>query len=146
MEAIGTLAGGIAHDFNNILAWIIGFSELVEEDLPEESMLRGYMKNVLKASFRGRDLVKQILTFSRKTEHSRHTLSVNPIIKETVKLLRSSLPSTLELVLDPSALNDHVHASAVELQQIVMNLVTNAARAIGEKGGDHLYLSFGCAY
>jgi signal transduction histidine kinase/ActR/RegA family two-component response regulator len=135
MEAIGTLAGGIAHDFNNILAGIIGFSEMVEEDLPEGSVLRGYMTNVLKASFRGRDLVKQILAFSRKTEHSRDIISVGPVVKETVKLLRSSLPSSLELVLEPSARNDHVHASAVELQQILMNLVTNAARAIGDNGG-----------
>ncbi len=136
MEAIGTLAGGIAHDFNNILAGIIGFSEMVEEELPEGSILRGYMKNVLKASFRGRDLVKQILTFSRKAEHSRQTLSVIPLIKETLKLLRSSLPTSLELVLHQRALNDHVYASAVELQQILMNLVTNAARAIGDKGGN----------
>lgn len=142
MEAIGTLAGGIAHDFNNILAGIIGFSEMVEEDLPEGSSLRGYMKNVLKASFRGRDLVKQILTFSRKAEHSRHILAVAPVIEDTVKLLRSSLPSTLELIFDPGSLNDRIHASAVELQQIVLNLVTNAARAIGDKGGIiHISLS-----
>ena len=68
MEAIGTLAGGIAHDFNNILAAIIGFSEIVEEDLPDKSPNRIYMKRVLKAAFRGRDLVQQILTFARKTE------------------------------------------------------------------------------
>jgi PAS domain S-box-containing protein len=135
MEAIGTLAGGIAHDFNNILAGIIGFSEMIEEDLPEGSPLKGYINNVLKASFRGRDLVKQILAFSRKTEHTRQTISLSPLIKETIKLLRSSLPSTVELNLDIKLQNDCVHASAIELQQIVMNLVTNAARAIGNKGG-----------
>ena len=135
MEAIGTLAGGIAHDFNNVLAGIIGFSELVEEDLPEGSPLQKYMKKILKAAFRGRDLVKQILTFSRKTDHVREPVSLSPIINETAQLLRASLPASVEIVLDVRTASDLVEASAVELQQILMNLVTNAARAIGDRGG-----------
>jgi signal transduction histidine kinase len=100
MEAIGTLAGGIAHDFNNILAGIIGFTEMVEEDLPEDSHLREYVRRILKASLRGRDLVKQILTFSRKAEHVKVPIPLSPVINETCNLLRASLPATIEIVLD----------------------------------------------
>jgi len=135
MEAIGTLAGGIAHDFNNVLAGIIGFAEIVEEDLPEDSPLKRYMERILKASFRGRDLVKQILAFSRKSEHERKPIALAPVIEETLQLLRASLPATIEIVTDMRAANDRVRASAIELQQVVMNLSTNAAHAMGEKGG-----------
>ncbi len=135
MEAIGTLAGGIAHDFNNILAGIIGFTEMVEEDLPEDSHLREYVGRILKASLRGRDLVKQILTFSRKTEHVRVPVSLSPIINETCNLLRASLPAAIEIVLDVKSAADQVKASAVELQQILMNLATNAAHAMMKRGG-----------
>ncbi len=135
MEAIGTLAGGIAHDFNNILAGIIGFSEMVEEELPRNSPLVRYVKRVLQASFRGRDLVKQILAFSRRTEQVREPISLSPIIDETWKLLRASIPATIEMVLDIKAATDKVRASAAEVQQIVMNLATNAARSMSEKGG-----------
>lgn len=135
MQAIGTLAGGIAHDFNNILAGIIGFSEIVEEDLPDDSPLKRYMKMILQASFRGRDLVKQILAFSRKIEHVREPVSVWQIAEETSKLLRASIPATIQIVTEKKAANDRVRASAVELQQVVMNLATNAARSMSEKGG-----------
>jgi len=135
MEAIGTLAGGIAHDFNNILAGIIGFSEMVEEELPGNSPLVRYMKRILQASFRGRDLVRQILTFSRKTEQVREPIPLSPIMDETWKLLRASIPATIEMVLDMKAVTDKVRASAAEVQQIVMNLATNAARSMAEKGG-----------
>lgn len=135
MEAIGTLAGGIAHDFNNILAGIIGFSEMVEEDLPADSIQRQYMKRVLEASFRGRDLVKQILSFSRKVHYERSGLSLWPIVQETYKLLRASIPTAIDIILDNNVGNDIVNASPVEIQQIVMNLVTNAARAMSKKGG-----------
>jgi len=135
MEAIGTLAGGIAHDFNNILAGIIGFTEMVEEDLPEDSHLREYVRRILKASLRGRDLVKQILTFSRKAEHVKVPIPLSPVINETCNLLRASLPATIEIVLDVRCASDQVRASAVELQQILMNLATNAAHAMMEGGG-----------
>ncbi len=141
MEAIGTLAGGIAHDFNNILAGIIGFTEMVEEDLPEDSHLREYVRRILKASFRGRDLVKQILTFSRKAEHERAPISLSPIINETCNLLRASFPATIEIFIDISATMDQVNASAVELQQILMNLATNAAHSMrGRRGVLHISL------
>ena len=135
MEAIGSLSGGIAHDFNNILAAITGFSEMIEEDLPENSPLRPYIKNVLQASFRGRDLVKQILAFSRKAKHVREPVSLWSVIEETNKLLRASIPATIHIELKNETTADHVWASAVEVQQIVMNLATNAARAMNKNGG-----------
>ena len=135
MEAIGTLAGGIAHDFNNILAAIIGFSEIVEEDLPDNSPNRLYMKRVLKAAFRGRDLVQQILTFARKTELERHPVSLSSITKETVQFLRASIPTTIEIILDITATSDTILATPGEVQQVLMNLLTNASLAMQEKGG-----------
>jgi PAS domain S-box-containing protein len=135
MEAIGTLAGGIAHDFNNILAAIIGFSEMVEEDLPPESPSVPRLQRVLNAASRGRDLVRQILAFSRKTEPTRKPLSLSPVIKETVQLLRASLPTTIEIRLSLKAARDTALASPAELQQILMNLTTNASFSMKEKGG-----------
>lgn len=135
MQAIGTLAGGIAHDFNNILAGIIGFAEIVEEDLPPDSNLRKHMKRILQASFRGRDLVKQILAFSRKVEHVRKPVSVWHIVQETTRLLRASIPATIEIEMSMKATSDRVRASSIELQQILMNLTTNASRAMGDRPG-----------
>jgi signal transduction histidine kinase/ActR/RegA family two-component response regulator len=142
MQAIGTLAGGIAHDFNNILAAIIGFSEMVEEDIPEGSPIQSYIQRILSASFRGRDLVKQILTFSRKAELPRQPVSVLPIIQETIQLLRASLPTTIEIKLITKAITDTIQAAPAEVQQILMNLATNAAMAMREHGGIlHISLS-----
>jgi PAS domain S-box-containing protein len=135
MEAMGTLAGGIAHDFNNILAAIIGFSEMVEEDLPPESPSIPRIQRVLSAASRGRELVRQILAFSRKTETARTPLSLLSLVQETVQLLRASLPTTIEIKLSTKADRDTVLASPAELQQILMNLATNASFAMMETGG-----------
>ena len=135
MEAIGTLAGGIAHDFNNILAAIIGFTEMVEEDLPPESQSRPRIGRVLKAASRGKDLVRQILAFSRKTELERKPLSLSSVIHETFQLLRASLPTTIEMNLGAKATRDTILATPAEVQQIIMNLATNAFFAMREKGG-----------
>jgi PAS domain S-box-containing protein len=135
MEAIGTLAGGIAHDFNNILAAIIGFAEMVEEDLPSDSPSIRRIRRVLSAAWRGKELVKQILAFSRKTEPVRKPLSLSPVIKETVQLLRASLPSTIEIELHLKASRDTVLATPQEFQQILMNLATNASFAMRGTGG-----------
>ena len=97
MEALGTLAGGIAHDFNNILAAIIGFSELVRDHLPEQSREVRHIEKVISAGLRARDLVKQMLTFSRHTEHEMKPLRLSTLVKETMKLLRASLPTTISL-------------------------------------------------
>jgi signal transduction histidine kinase/ActR/RegA family two-component response regulator len=135
MEAIGTLAGGIAHDFNNILAAIIGFSEMIEEDLPEGSPSAPHIERVLSASKRGRDLVRQILAFSRRTEHARFPVSVGSLMRETIQFLRASFPSTIEIVLDATAVSDLILATPVEVQQVLVNVATNASLAMADKGG-----------
>ncbi len=134
MEAIGTLAGGIAHDFNNILYAVIGFAELAMEELPEDSPVRAKLDQILTAGGRARDLVKQILTLSRQTEAERMPLQVNHIVREALKLLRPSFPTTIEFrhTISTSAL---VHGDAAQIHQVLMNLCTNAYHAMREKGG-----------
>ena len=135
MEAIGTLAGGIAHDFNNILAAILGFTEMAAEDVADRPDVQKSLHNVLKSVTRARELVKQILAFSRKTSHARSPLSLSPIIKETVQLLRASIPATIEIKLTTKMSSDTILAAPVEIQQILMNLATNASLAMQETGG-----------
>ncbi|HEY3275419.1 MAG TPA: PocR ligand-binding domain-containing protein [Syntrophorhabdaceae bacterium] len=135
MEAIGTLAGGIAHDFNNILAAIIGFTEIASDDSGDRPDVERALSHVLKAAHRGRDLVRQILAFSRKSDTSRSLISLGPIIQETIHLLRASIPSTIEIAYRTSTTADSVVASPGEIQQILMNLSTNAALAMQAKGG-----------
>ena len=135
MEAIGTLAGGIAHDFNNLLAAIMGFTEMVIEDLPEGCQEEKNLRHVLKSAHRGHDLVKQILAFSRKSDYIRGSMSLTPLIKETIQLLRASIPSTIKIVFKTTATLDTVLASPTEIQQMLMNLATNAALAMQDKGG-----------
>jgi PAS domain S-box-containing protein len=135
MEAIGTLAGGIAHDFNNILAAIIGFTEMVLDDVSDNPHVQQKMARVLKAGLRGRDLVKQILAFSRKTEGARIRISLAPLVHETHALLRSSLPTTIQMSLAITTNDDHVLADPIQMQQVLMNLATNAAYAMRENGG-----------
>ncbi|MBW2002275.1 MAG: PAS domain S-box protein, partial [Deltaproteobacteria bacterium] len=134
MEAIGTLAGGIAHDFNNILSVIIGYTELAIGNLPEDSRARSNMNKLLKAGDRAKDLVKQILTFSRHTEYEQKPILIHPIIKETLKLLRSTLPTTIEIRQNISSAN-MVLADPTQIHQVIMNLCTNAYHAMNEKGG-----------
>ena len=135
MEAIGTLAGGIAHDFNNILAIIIGNAELAIDEVPEEMGARHNLEQIFKAGMRGRNLVRQILTFSRKTEHERKPLRLEPLVKETFDLLRASLPTTIGITLRLKASNDLVLADATQIQQVLMNLGKNAADAMRVAGG-----------
>jgi PAS domain S-box-containing protein len=135
MEAIGTLAGGIAHDFNNILQSIMLNTELAL--LEQDPKTAGYyrMEDVLKASKRATDLVKQILLFSRQSEIETKPLQINLIVKEAIKMLRSSLPSTIDIRQEISQGWELVMADPTRLQQIIMNLTTNAAHAMREKGG-----------
>ena len=135
MEAIGTLAGGIAHDFNNILAAILGFTEMAIDDIPDRPEAERNLRNVLKSAMRARDLVKQILAFSRKTNYERTPVSLTTLMKETVQLLRASIPATIEIRLSMTASSDTVLAAPVEVQQILMNLATNASLAMQELGG-----------
>lgn len=134
MEAIGTLAGGIAHSFNNMLAVIIGNAELALEDIGTDGPYHN-LEQILDASKRSRDLVKQILTFSRKNEGRRKELKLIPVIEETVKLLRSSLPTTISIKTDIRAISDTMYGNISQLQQVLMNLANNSAHAIGEDGG-----------
>jgi CheY-like chemotaxis protein len=135
MEAIGTLAGGIAHDFNNILASILGFTEMAIEDVSDRPLVEKNLRNVLKSAMRARELVKQILSFSRKAKYERTPLSLSPIIKETVHLLRASIPTMIEIKLAITACSDTILAAPIEVQQVLMNLATNASLAMQEKGG-----------
>ncbi len=135
LEAIGTLAGGIAHDFNNILAGILGFAEMALDDLPRDSTAVKNLRYVMKGALRGRELVKQILAFSRRGRYARRPLSVSPVIKETTKLLRASLPSTVRMDLRLDCASDVALADPSEIQQILVNLATNGAEAMGEDGG-----------
>ena len=132
MEAIGTLAGGIAHDFNNMLAIILGNAELALDDVTGDT--RRNIEHIVKASRRARDLVKQILTFSRKSAAGRTPLRLTPLVKETHKLLRGTLPSTIRMDLDIRTALDTVAADPSQIQQVLMNLATNAAYAMQEKG------------
>ena len=135
MEAVGTLAGGIAHDFNNMLAAIIGNAELAMDDVPEEMTARHNLDQIFKAGMRARGLVRQILTFSRKTEHEHKPLPLTPLVNETFKLLRSSLPTIIEMRLNIETVSDVVLADPVQMQQVLMNLCTNAGDAMRAAGG-----------
>ena len=134
MEAIGTLAGGIAHDFNNILAAILGYTELSLNDLKTESTLYQNLKEVIIAGGRARDLVKQILTFSRQAERKLKPVQVKLIIKEAIKFLRASLPTTIEIHQEIQS-DSLVMADPTQIHQVLMNLCSNAGHAMGEKGG-----------
>lgn len=135
MEAIGTLAGGIAHDFNNILGAILGFTDLALLEVPKEGELRENLEQVRKASQRAKDLVSHILTFSRQAETKRRPLNVIPIVKEAIKMLRSTLPSTIEIKQNITADSFKIMADPVQIHQILMSLCTNAADAMPHKTG-----------
>lgn len=135
MEALGTLAGGIAHDFNNILSAIIGFTELGLLDAREGSPVRENFSQVLKAARRAADLVSQILTFSRRNARERQPLLLGPIIDEALKLLRGTLPTTVEIRKAFAEDMPPVMADTAQMHQIIMNLCTNASHAMREHGG-----------
>jgi len=135
MEAIGTLAGGIAHDFNNILLPILINAEMVQEDLPLDSPLRQKMARVIKACQRAIDLVKQILAFGRHEERGLSPVSLTATIEDSLRLLRSTLPATIEIRQHLECEGDTVLADLTQIQQVLINLCTNAAHAIGDRGG-----------
>ena len=135
MESIGTLAGGIAHDFNNILFPIIGHSEMLLQDIPEDSPFKKGLSQIYTAALRASELVKQILTFSRK-ENSEFTLmKMQPVIKEALKLIRSTIPATIEIKQNIQPDCGVIKADPTQIHQIVMNLATNAYHAMEESGG-----------
>lgn len=135
MEAVGTLAGGIAHDFNNILTPILGYTEMVINMLPKESPSVTYLADVIKAGTRARELVKQILSFSRQTEQDKIPVLLHIVIKEALKLLRASIPATIEIrqLIPPDC--GKVLADPIKMHQVLMNLCTNAYHAMRSNGG-----------
>jgi PAS domain S-box-containing protein len=135
MEAIGTLAGGIAHDFNNILASIFGFAEAAKMRYGKGQNVEKYFDEILDAGLRARSLIKQMLTFSRQTEVKKEAISIGPIIKETIKFLRASLPAMIEIKRTFQVDDGVVWADPTHIHQIVMNLCTNSAHAMREHGG-----------
>jgi PAS domain S-box-containing protein len=136
MEAIGTLAGGIAHDFNNILAAIFGYTEMALTDVAESSVARHYLEQVLHAGHRAKDLVKQILASSRQQQsEERMPVEIAPVITEALKLLRASLPTTIEIRQHIPSEKGMALADPTEIHQVLVNLCTNAAHAMEEKGG-----------
>jgi PAS domain S-box-containing protein len=134
MEAIGTLAGGIAHDFNNILSAIVGYAEFVRDDLPPDSPSRADIGTLLGAAERGRDLVKKILTFSRRQEAARVPVELGTAVRDVTSLLRATLPASIHMRFTAPPTPPRVLADPTSLQQIVMNLATNAAHAMRDGG------------
>jgi PAS domain S-box-containing protein len=135
IEAIGALAGGIAHDFNNILYPILGFAELMQEDLPPDSPLRMNVHEIISGAKRASDLVKQILTFSRQTNQDLMAISPQLIVKEAVKLARSTLPSTISIEQQIDPKTHLILADPTQIHHVVMHLITNAYHAMQELGG-----------
>ncbi len=134
MEAIGTLAGGIAHDFNNILAAIMGYSELAQEELPMGSRARSHFDEIHKASVRAKDLVQQILTISRQDAYEKCPVQIHLIVKEVAKLIRATLPASIEIKTRVSKCKP-VLAEATQIHQVLMNLCINAYHAMSDTGG-----------
>ncbi|MHC1744210.1 MAG: PAS domain S-box protein [Syntrophobacteraceae bacterium] len=134
MEALGTLAGGIAHDFNNILSIVFGYTDLALLEPSDERKTRRYLEDIRKASWRAKELVDQILAFSRQAEQQRRPVELGRIAEETLKLLRASLPSSIE-ILQSIQSESMVLADPTQLRQVIMNLSTNASHAMREHGG-----------
>ena len=134
MEAIGTLAGGIAHDFNNILTAVIGYTELAVDDAEDGTILHSNLKEVITAGNRAKDLVKQILAFSRQADRELKPVQVELVVKEAVKLIRASLPSTIEIKQNIES-KSAILADPTQVHQVLMNLCTNAHHAMSDRGG-----------
>jgi PAS domain S-box-containing protein len=134
MEAIGTLAGGIAHDFNNILGIIIGNTELAIDDVPEWNPAMFNLQEILKASLRAKDVVHQLLSFARKTKLEKKPTDIILLVKESLKFLRSSIPTSIELVQNITKNVDTILADPTQINQVLINLLTNAHHAMPDGG------------
>lgn len=135
MEAIGTLAGGVAHDFNNILAAIMGYTELALLESLNGDSLKSYLDEILKASNRAKDLTKQILIFSRQTKPKQKPIKIELIVKEVLKMMRASLPTTIEIRQNIKTGLAPILSDSTEIHRVLMNLCTNAAHAMQKNGG-----------
>ena len=134
MESIGTLAGGIAHDFNNILGIILGNAELAMDDVPEWNPANFNLKEIRTASLRAKDVVRQLLSFARKTRIEKKPTNIVPIIKESLKLLRSSIPTSIDIHRNIPADIDTILADSTQINQVLINLCTNANHAMPDGG------------
>jgi PAS domain S-box-containing protein len=136
MEALGTLAGGIAHDFNNILFPITAYTEMTMDEVDKDNPVQDYLQGVLQAAQRAKELIRQILSISRSSDDDELSpLIIQPIIKEALKLIRASIPTTIEIVQDITTARMKVMADSTQIHQVIMNLCTNAFHAMQEKGG-----------
>ena len=135
LESLGTLSGGIAHDFNNILMAINGNAKLAIADLPADHPVQESLTEIAKAGARATDLVRRILAFSRPTERKREVLPMQPVVEEAVKLVRATLRANIEIKMQFQADLPAVAVDATQIHQVIVNLATNAAHAIGDRGG-----------
>ncbi len=135
MESIGTLAGGIAHDFNNILFPVMGHTEMLLGDFPEESSTHKSLTKIYSGALRARDLVKQILDFSRQEKGETRLMKIQPVIKEALKLMDSSIPDNIKVTRDIDKDCSTIKGDPTKIHQIIMNLITNACYAMNETGG-----------
>ena len=135
MESLGTLAGGIAHDFNNILAAILGYAELAQLECPEESSSNHYVSQISQAGSRAKELVQQILAFSRQGRSEKSPLDISRVITEALKLIKATMPANIELHENISPNIAPVFADEIQIHQVVMNLCTNAHHAMKNSGG-----------
>jgi signal transduction histidine kinase len=135
IESIGTLAGGIAHDFNNILGIILGNAELASDTLPEKEPARLNLEEIRKACLRAKDIVKQLLSFARKTDPKRHPIKLIAVVEDSLKLLRATIPSNIDICHDFQAENDTIIANSTQIHQVMINLGTNAFHAMQATGG-----------
>jgi len=136
MESIGTLAGGIAHDLNNILFPIIGHTEMLIEDIPEDSSLRDSLDGIHAGALRAKELVKQILTFSRRDHSELKVMKIQPVVEEALQLLRSTIPTTIGIKQNIQKDCGMIKADLTQMHQVIINLATNASHAMKEKGGE----------
>ncbi len=136
MESIGTLSGGIAHDFNNLLGIILGNAELAMDDMPEWHPAKFSLNEIRTASLRARDVVKQLLSFSRKTDPKQRPVKLVQIVEDALKILRSSIPTSVEIHQNiPNDTDDIILADSTQINQVMINLFTNAAHAMEDGGG-----------
>ncbi len=135
MEALGTLAGGVAHDFNNILGAVLGYAELIKESSPEGSLPNKYSLEILKASDRAKNLIRQILLFSRDTTMQMEPTDIKTVIREALTLLRQTIPKTVDISCKDDEISDKIFGDSNQLHQVIINLVTNAYHALENETG-----------
>jgi len=136
MESIGLLAGGIAHDFNNIMAIIVGNTELALDDVPKWNSAHSSLEEIKKASLRAKNIVKQLLSFSRKADEKLQPIQIGIVIKDALKFLRSTIPTTINIHRDIQTIDETILADPTQINQIIMNLCINASHAMEQTGGD----------